>query len=564
MAAKAKSPDSARERRPTRRQLQAELDRRRLELEILQCRAAESAIRNAGFYVPETDFRGLHASAGRTTGTIVREAWGDLLDPLEYRYDEPGFRGRLSDKTDFTEQELAEIRAAARLLVQEDGTAWGILDKLTNYCIRQGFTYTVEAEPDANVPAGLVEAVQRLIDDFRDANDWDNDLDREFFRTAHEDGEAFLSLHPDTWGQTQLRTIDADQVKEPDRLPEYRHSWSYGIDTDADDHQTLYGYWVEFPDGLDWLPSVQVEHLKLNTRRAVKRGLTDFYPVSSTLRDTSKLLRNTLRGATIQAAIAFIREHQQGTTREGIESLRAAQSTAQQVATYQTGQRTEFFQRFQPGKILDVVGTKYHPGPLGSSNAPNYINVFSAGLRAAASRWSMPEYLVSSDASNANFASTLVAGDPFVLYCEQQQAMFARRFLRVFWRALEFAVRAGRLHRYGLAYQEIEAILDIKATPPDVAIRNKVEETNRRNTLYQNRVISLKRWREEEGYEPDEMEEQVAQEPPPQGAAGGPGLPQGPQGVLGLESYPDRLRVARALLWDDYPGPGTVRETVQP
>jgi hypothetical protein len=136
----------------------------------------------------------------------------------------------------------------------------------------------------------------------------------------------------------------------------------------------------------------------------------------------------------------------------------------------------------------------------------------------------MPEYMVSSDASNANFSSTLVAGDPFVIYCEQQQAYFGTRFLRIFWKALHNAYIAGRFYQFGVSWSDILKFIDVKAVPPDVAIRDREKETSRRNVLYQNRVISLKQWRQEEGYDPDDMETQVAEEPAPVSVAVG-GLP---------------------------------------
>jgi len=478
---------------------------------------------------------------------VLEESWGDDIDPSERYNDVAGFS--TSPKVVFTAEELRDIRGAARILVQSDKTAAGILEKLTNYVIRTGFTYTAIAEQDVNAPVGLVEAVQRVVDECRDLNNFDNQLDREIFADAHEDGECPVALYVDEWGQTKIRPIDPDQIVAPKGQPPLSHDWSYGVDTPSRDVRTVYGYWVQWPDELAYVEAESIGHIKLNDRRQIKRGVSDFYPTFDCLRDSAKLLRNMSRGAQVQAAIAFIREHAPNVTQSGIQSMVGNNATSERTATYQNKTVTEYTHTFKPGRILDVRnGTKYQAGPMGQNNAPIYIQVLQAGWRAAAQRWSMPEYLVSSDASNANFSSTLVAGDPFVLYCEQQQAFFSERFLRIFWKAIQAAAMAGRFAQFGVTYGDILRVVDLKCEPPDVAIRDREKETNRRSMLYGQRVISLKQWRQEEGYDPEEMAQQVSEEPPPIAAALG-GMP----GPAMAESYQERLKQARELLWGGYP-----------
>ena len=489
-------------------------------------RSITEAVRGAPFTSPlnmPAEYRFVDEADLYARLRVLEEAWGEEIDSRERLHDVPGFGGA-GDSFILSERDLCDVRFAARVICQADPTSCGILEKLTNYVIRTGFTYTAEAEKDVNAPAGLVEEIQKVIDECRDLNDFDNDLDREIFATAHQDGDNPIALYCDSYGQTRLRAIDADQIQTPDQKPEPGRDWSYGVDSAARDVQSVYGYHVRWPDGWDYIPAGRMEHIKLNVRRTVKRGLSDFYPVHGTLKDASKLLRNIARGAQLQAAIAFIREHAEGTGQAGVEAMRSNVATNSKVVQHPIGPKTTYYQKFDPGKIIDVAGVKYHPGPMGQSNAPVYVEVLQALWRCAAQRWSMPEYMVSSDASNANFSSTLVAGDPFVIYCEQQQAYFGTRFLRIFWKALHNAYIAGRFYQFGVSWSDILKFIDVKAVPPDVAIRDREKETSRRNVLYQNRVISLKQWRQEEGYDPDDMETQVAEEPAPVSVAVG-GLP---------------------------------------
>jgi hypothetical protein len=512
-------------RPPSRRELAARAERARLEYEATEYEVATAALRMVSGYVPEAEVYGRQAR-DRQRQRHLSEAWGDPVDPYEYLNDDPGFHSAARPLV-FSESDLRDIRTAARIIAVGDPTGVGIVDKLTNYTVRTGFTYTVEVKKDVAAPVGLVEEVQRLIDNVRELNHWDNRLDRESFATAHIDGAHVLTLHPDEYGDTLFRVLDVDQIREPVELPPYGRSWSYGIDTDADDIQNVHGYCVQWPDGMDWLPADQVWHVKLNVRSTVKQGLSDFYPTRADLVDAAKLKRNTVRGSQVQAAIAYIREHPPGTTKSGIEALRSEKATTETTRNYQTGAKTIYHRKFDPGTIIDTVGTKYQAGPLGTSNGPNFIAVLQAGWRAAAQRWSMPEYLVSSDASNANYSSTLVAGEPFTIYCEQQQALFSEEFVSLLWRCVAFAHRAGRFFQYGVTLTDLKRFLQIKATPPDIVVRDKSVETTRRQTLHASRVIGLETWRKEEGYDPDEQEQQVAKEPVPAALPGVAAMPDG-------------------------------------
>jgi hypothetical protein len=327
----------------------------------------------------------------------VLEAWGDLVDPLEWLYDDSSF-GRslgplshIGDRDDGksrpiieTEHDLAVIRGTARLLVKSIPTAIGVLKNLTNFCMGTGFSY--KATPRQNtqhVPLQLVDMVGQVIDEFLDDNDWVGDFERELFTRSRRDGEFFLALYPQPTGRVEARVIEPEQITEPEDPrsledwlgTEFASSWSFGIHTDANDVQHVHGYHVRWNStGSDWdyLPVERVEHVKLNVDRNVKRGLSDFYAVRSHLEGAEKLLRNTREGAAVQAAIAFIREHVPGTTPAQIQSLSSSTALSHYTQQTKTGSRTRYVSKYEPGTVLDVAsGMQYKPGPLGSSHGPN-------------------------------------------------------------------------------------------------------------------------------------------------------------------------------------------------
>ncbi len=71
------------------------------------------------------------------------------------------------------------------------------------------------------------------------------------------------------------------------------------------------------------------------------------------------------------------------------------------------------------------------------------MTVLQAELRAIASRLVMPEFMLTTDASNANFASTMVAEGPAVRMFERLQAELVSDDLEVMRRVLANAVAAG-------------------------------------------------------------------------------------------------------------------------
>src|SRR5690606_7510390 len=120
------------------------------------------------------------------------------------------------------------------------------------------------------------------------------------------------------------------------------------------------------------------------------------------------VLRNTAEGAAIQASIAYVKEHSAGTSAAQATSLAGARlnTVNTQKPALRGGTSPITAKKFGPGTILDLSnGQKFVPGPMGSERAPNFLAIQQAVLRAVGSRWSMPEYMISGDASNANYAS---------------------------------------------------------------------------------------------------------------------------------------------------------------
>jgi hypothetical protein len=185
------------------------------------------------------------------------EAWGDVVDMLDLRNDERLLIGNymsggtVQDRKDGrnlpifqNDQDLASIRANARLICDVVPTAIGALKHLKNYIIHTGMTYRVVSEDGVKVDPGLIRAAQRVIDKFQDRHDWRGDLENELFIRSRRDGEFCLRFWFQNDGTTDVRPVEPEQIHDDGRTEEGR-SFSFGVDSPSTDVCRADGYLIE-------------------------------------------------------------------------------------------------------------------------------------------------------------------------------------------------------------------------------------------------------------------------------------------------------------------------------
>jgi len=343
--------------------------------------------------------------------------------------------------------------------------------------------------PLSRSPAALASAVQSELDAFIRTNHWHR-RQQEIVRRRDRDGEAFLRFFTLGDGTLQVRFVEPDQIATPQKHaadPAAR----LGILTDRHDVETVLGYYI---DG-HLVESTDIQHRKANVDANVRRGLPLFYPVRKNLRRAEKLLRNMSVVAEIQSAIALIRRHRHG-TRSALQQFAADRADAT-VTSGATG-RTAYYKHYAPGTILDTHADVEYDFPAAGLDAGAYVTVLQAELRAIASRLVMPEFMLTSDASNANYSSTMIAEGPAMRMFARLQAEQVADDLEVMWRVVRTAIDAGRL--------PLEALttIDIQATPPSLAVRNQLEEAQRFRIEYLNGILSPQTWSQRSGLDYDQ------------------------------------------------------------
>lgn len=430
-----------------------------------------------------------------------------------------------------TEWDLAAIRGVAHFLAQS-AFGQGILGNLRNYIIHTGFDYAATARRGQHVPLKLVRDVQQIINTFLADNLWELDFEQELCDAEHIDGEVILVLEQNA-DQVRVRRAEPAWLTEPadtDYLERRlgsasRLNWRYGIATDEADATQIHGYFIQWNgDAQSWrfYSPRRVMHLKANTPRHVKRGLSDFYPVQSDLNGATELLRRMMKGAGIQASIAMIIEAVQGSGGLGIgdatnlgASLARSNSSGGGRLRGDGRYQAERISDWSAGTVIDTKGKKFQAGPMAGAQAANFVQVLNAGLRTAGVRWNLPEHMISGDASNNNYASILESSSPFVRKIEAAQERLSKAYERMLWSVIRMQFESGRLnlHRYGMTWTDLVTCLNVIVTGSSPAVRNRAEEFQVDAQLHEMGIVS--RHSLATKYDWDPTEEQEKSEPSP-------------------------------------------------
>lgn len=394
-----------------------------------------------------------------------------------------------------TEVWLEEIRKHTRDLAERNEFAICGHENRINYIVGEGHKYTATAKPNIEVSDDTLQDVQAVLDAFVKDAKWGN-RQQEIVRRKDRDGEAFLRFFVDSeTSELRLRFVEPGQVSTPSS--ETRERANMGILTAEGDVETVEGYYI---DG-ELVEPEDIQHRKANVDSTVKRGLPIFYPVEKNLRRVEKLLRNMSTVAGIQAAIAMIRRHS-GAGADETTTTAWVQGHAD-VSVSNATLPTTYHERFAPGTILDSPVGMEHEFPAQSIDAGRLVVVIQAELRAVACRLTMPEFMLTADASNANYSSTMVAEGPAVKAFTKWQATMVEEDREVFDRVLDVAVEGGMIT------QNQRDQVEVDVTTPTVVTRERLKETQADLLLVNGKAMSIQTLQLRNELDPDHETELI-------------------------------------------------------
>ncbi len=418
------------------------------------------------------------------------------------------------------ERDRQTIRDKARFLADYNPYARNILTLYRNYTVGTGMRHEVvpvrsgirenSAVPQIGILTNSATAVARVSElwqEFIEANDWStgNRKDWEFCLRTWRDGECFLRLFRQGAWPPRVHFVDPEHVA-PDPatgLP------TDGIETTPGNVEEVVAYLVHVPSmgpigpigPIERVEASRILHTKIGVDANVKRGVSIFLPVLDGLKRFHGWLDAELIHRKLAASIVYVRKHEQNYP-AGLSAF------ADAAATSVSGSGTAWQRRrlkLEPGTVVDVQGFDLQT----LSPDSHFDDASLLGrmiLLSVAAGTGLPEFMLSADASNANYASTLVAEGPAVRHFAAWQAFFIGQWRNLFRMVLREAVVLGLL-RAAEAKQVALAI-----TPPTLAVRNRHQEAKADALYYDRGALSARELARRDGADPDVMQRERNEE----------------------------------------------------
>jgi hypothetical protein len=286
--------------------------------------------------------------------------------------------------------------------------------------------------------AQAADRVQSFLDEWLYTRKWAQ-RQQEIVRRRHRDGEAFLLFSDNKKdGLLDVRFVEPSLIKTPPT--NLAEGASFGIQTADRDVEDVLAYWIDWngDDKPEPIEAALVQHRKANVDFTTKRGIPTLWAMLTHLGAAVEILQRMEMTARVRTAIAMIRKLKG--TKDIVEQQIAAAASYQRPDPY--GNADHNVKDLSPGGVVlnANLDTEYEfPGH--NFDVDSFVNLVQAQLRAAAARKNLPEFLISSDASNASYSSTMVAESPAIKGFEREQADMRDDDLSVLWRMLEGAAK---------------------------------------------------------------------------------------------------------------------------
>ncbi len=381
-----------------------------------------------------------------------------------------------------TSESLDEIRKKSRDLAIDNPHMRGILRNFVKYIIGKGMDFrpmTQSKQQQTNAKEAWKV--------FCKANKWGR-REREVVKRGFRDGEIFIRFFS-TSDMLDVRFVDPELIADPD------NQIKYGIKTDPNDVETAISYCVK--DSINSRNSTTVDaseivHVKMDVDLNVMRGIPYLYSLHNRLRQYDTWLHDRIVLNKIRASIALLRQHS-GSSPSDIHAFAESKKT-DQIRDPKTS-RTIRRQRIRGGTILDAPKGVDYKFLTPNVDARDVAQDGRSILLSIAAGSGQAEYMVTADASNSNYASTMVSEAPPVKDFEDWQLFFIEVFEEVWERAMTWFAT----HRTGIRITK-KAIKDgVHIEPPRLVSRDRLDEIKGNDILLNQRVMSPQTAAQREG-----------------------------------------------------------------
>jgi len=328
------------------------------------------------------------------------------------------------------------------------------------------------------------------------------------------DGEVFLRLTPATSsdGYFKIRFLDPSMVQTPASRVSMADT-DQGVRFRGGDVEDVIGYYYrgEFVDGQS------VIHEKWNVTPNTLRGVSELHWVSEALEDACALRQAMTTIQRLQASIAMIREHDNGTLMSKITEL--ADRDADVVETSDGFHDVDFAsisvdfdkrrQKFvDEGSMLDVPpGMKLSSAPFANLDISKGVAVHKMVIREIGAGIVMAPFMIGADQDSKGFGSSgvVVAQGPVHMRLLMRQADTADLEIELYEKTLDRAADLGEVP------EDWEEEFEVTVIGPEIITEDGLKEAQKHQVLVQNKIESKKTARASLGLD-DEQETMAIQE----------------------------------------------------
>ncbi len=379
------------------------------------------------------------------------------------------------------EIELRQIRARTRVFGQTNPYAIGAARNRMAYVVGSGHTYKVLPRHGPGADEKTLGDCRKVLDDFRKRNKW-SARQKETIRRLDRDGERFLRLFVDEEkGQLNVRFVEPLEIQNPPdktsadgvyfgiefkRVEAGPENPVYDIEAPLNYFLVNIGTLGEVIGLRETVPAGQMQHLKANVDMTWPRGLPTFWAMMTHLNNAVQTLKATGKIVEFRARIGMIRRHINA-ARATLEQFKAREKEERPSRTPTAGQ-------YPYAAIIDTSDATEYQFPSGTVPVDGNVAAIQAELRACAAALTMPEYMLTGDASNANYSSTMVAEGPAVKTFEEMQADLIEADVEIMERQLQVAAKAGWIAE--ATEDDILDMVKVEAEPPIIKSENRLEQ----------------------------------------------------------------------------------------
>lgn len=307
--------------------------------------------------------------------------------------------------------------------------------------------------------------------------------EKEICSRLFRDGDVFLRFFTDEveTGDIKMRFMRSTRIRNPTNKQNLPSTVTHGIQTAENDVEEVIRYFLCDDEGnlIDRVEAEDVIHLKIFCDSDQKRGISIFRVAAKRLKQYEEWLLDRIVLNKVRSAIALVRTVSGPSS--SVKSIRDENLSSRRPSSKQ--------KLSMPNRGSIITASKGIDYNMLSPNiqAADVKDDGRAMLLSVAAGVGFPEMIFTADFSNANYASSLTAMNPFIREIEDWQDYFVSFYEELFERVVDAAIKAGKLPANVNKECEVEF--------PPIIQADLEKLTKAFEILYKYRIVSRKTWR---------------------------------------------------------------------